>query len=327
MSFLELCEVRAKQLKPIVVFADAFDSRVLEAAQIIKRKQIGIPILLGAPISLRNFAEECKISTKGLRITSPTHDPDFNRHVKILFQQKKDKGLTKSEAEKLLRNPLYYSTLMVKNGSADLCIAGNISSTTDVLRAGLQIIGTAENTNTVSSFYIMQSPDEGHIYAFGDCSVIPRPTAEQLMDIAIRTACNFTRITGQEARVAMLSFSTNGSAKHEMADKIKQAVIMLKERKPSFNLVESEIQFDAAIIPEIGKRKFPESEGKAGKANVLIFPSLNAGNIGYKIAERMGGYTALGPFIQGLNRPIQDLSRGCTVQDIVKTFTAVTALI
>ena len=147
------------------------------------------------------------------------------------------------------------------------------------------------------------------------------------MDIAIRTACNFTRITGQEARVAMLSFSTNGSAKHEMADKIKQAIIMLKEKKPSFNLVESEIQFDAAIIPEIGKRKFPKSEGKAGKANVLIFPSLNAGNIGYKIAERMGGYTALGPFIQGLNRPIQDLSRGCTVQDIVKTFTAVTALI
>lgn len=216
---------------------------------------------------------------------------------------------------------------MVGKGLADLCIAGNVSSTADVLQAGIQVIGTADGTNTVSSFYIMQSSDEKQIFAFGDCSVVPRPTAEQLTDIAINTARNFTRITAEEARIAMLSFSTNGSAEHEMVDKVKQAVSMLKEKESLLNLVESEIQFDAAINPEIGNQKFPESKGKAGNAKVFIFPSLNAGNISYKIAKRIAGYTAIGPFGQDLNKPVQDLSRGCAVQDIVNTYTAVTALI
>ncbi|MEJ2545524.1 MAG: phosphate acetyltransferase [Calditrichaceae bacterium] len=327
MNFLNRCEEIAKRLKPTVVFADAFDPRIIEAAQFIKNKQLGFPILLGAPVSLRSFAEDCKLTTRGLKIMSPMHDPDFVKNVKMLVKQRESKGLTKSEADKLLRNPLYYSAVMVKKGIADLCISGNISSTADVLRSAIQVIGTAEGTKTVSSFYIMQSPDERKIFAFGDCSVVPRPTAEQLSDIAINTAHNFTQITGEEACVAMLSFSTNGSANHEMVDTIKRAIIMLKEKAPTLNLVESEIQFDAAIVPEIGNQKFPGSKGKAGHANVLIFPSLNAGNIGYKIAERIAGYTALGPFGQGLKKPVQDLSRGCTMNDIVKTYTAVTALI
>jgi phosphotransacetylase len=254
-------------------------------------------------------------------------DRAFEKNVKMYQSQRAVKGLTLADADKQLRNPMYYSAMMVKTGLADLCIAGNISSTADVIRAGIRVIGTAPGTQTVSSFYIMQSPDQRRIFAFADCSIVPNPTSAQLADIAIDTAGNFTKITGEEARVALLSFSTNGSAEHELVNKIQQAVSQLKERAPALNLVESEIQFDAAIVPEIGKRKFPESKGRAGNANVLIFPSLNAGNIGYKIAERIAGYSALGPFGQGLAKPVQDLSRGSSVKDIVNTYIAVTALI
>lgn len=327
MNFLKKCEQQAKQKNPVVVFADVFDSRVIEAANIIKKKQIGIPILLAAPFSLRDYATEKNLSTRGLKIMAPTHDPAFQKNVQMFHQQRASKGLTLSGANKHLRNPLYYSVMMVKTRIADLSIAGNLSSTTDVLRAGIQVMGTAPGTKTVSSFYIMQSPDEKQVFAFGDCSIVPNPTSEQLAEIAINTARNFTKITGEEARVALLSFSTNGSAKHNMVDKIKKAISLLKEIDPMLNLVESEIQLDAAIVPEVAHTKFPDSNGKAGNANVLIFPSLNAGNIGYKIAERVAGYTAMGPFGQGFAKPVQDLSRGCSVQDIVNTYLAVTALI
>lgn len=327
MNLLKNCEERARQKKPVVVFADAYDQRVIEAALIIKKEQIGFPVLIGAPFSLRDFAAENNLSTKGLKITAPTHDPAFEKNVKSFQQKREKKGLTLPEANKQLRDPLYYSAMMVHTGLADLCIAGNLSSTADVIRSGIQVIGTAPGTKTVSSFYIMQSADKKQVFAFGDCSIVPRPTAEQLADIAISTSGNFTRITGEEARVALLSFSTNGSAEHEMVKKVQQAISLLKEKEPALNLVESEIQFDAAIIPEIAEKKSPESKGKAGKANVLIFPSLNAGNIGYKIAERIAGYTALGPFGQGLAKPVQDLSRGASTEDIVNTYMAVTALI
>jgi len=327
MNLLKNCEERARAKKPVVVFADAYDQRVIEAAHIIKEKEIGFPVLIGAPFSLRDFAAENHISTKGLKIKAPTHDPAFERNVKMFQQKRESKGLTLAEANKQLRNPLYYSAMMVKTGLADLCIAGNLSSTADVIRSGIQVIGTAPGTKTVSSFYIMQSADQKQLFAFGDCSIVPRPTAEQLADIAINTAQNFTLISGEEACVALLSFSTNGSAEHEMVNKVRQAISLLKEKEPALNLVENEIQFDAAIIPDIAQAKFPESKGRAGKANVLIFPSLNAGNIGYKIAERVAGFTALGPFGQGLAKPVQDLSRGARTEDIVNTYMAVTALL
>jgi phosphotransacetylase len=327
MNLLKNCAEHARQKKPIVVFADAYDPRVIEAAQIIKDEEIGFPVLIAAPFSLREFADENNLSTRGLRITAPTHDPAFDKNVRMFQQNRQSKGLTLSEANKQLRNPLYYSAMMVRTGLADLCIAGNLSSTADVIRTGIQVIGTAPGTKTVSSFYIMQSPDQKKIFAFGDCSIVPKPTAEQLADIAFNTAQNFTRITGEEACVALLSFSTNGSAEHEMVNNVRQVISLLKEKEPQLNLVESEIQFDAAIIQEIADSKFPQSNGKAGKANVLIFPSLNAGNIGYKIAERIAGYSALGPFGQGLAKPVQDLSRGCSVDDIVNTYMAVTTLL
>ena len=327
MSFINRCKEIAKRKKPVVVFADSLDERVIKAARIIGNEKIGVPILLGAPFSLRDYAEDHNLSTKGLKIMSPLHDPNFFKNVKLFQKKREKKGLSLPEAEGKLRNPLYYSAMMVETGVADLCIAGNVSSTADVIRAGIQVIGTAPGTKTVSSFFIMQSPDEQKLYAFGDCSIVPRPTSEQLADIAINTAKNFTRITGEEAVVALLSFSTDGSAKHEMVDKVANAIRIIKERKPDLNLIESEVQFDAAIIPEIAQQKMKGKNGNAGKANVLIFPSLNSGNIGYKIAERLGGFKAMGPFGQGLAKPVQDLSRGCSVEDIVNTYIAVTALI
>jgi len=326
MNFLKKCEEHARQKKPVVVFADAYDSRVMEAAQIIKERQIGLPVLLGAPFSLRDFATENNCKTRGLKIIAPLHDPIFEKNLKIFQKEQKGKGLTFQDVRKQLQSPLFYGAMMVKTGLADLCIAGNISSTADVIRAGIKVIGTASGTKTVSSFYIMQSPDRKRVFAFGDCSIVPDPSSEQLADIAINCAANFSRITGEEARIALLSFSTNGSANHPKVEKVQKAVSLVKEKQPTLNLVEGEIQLDAAIVPEIAVKKFRKSE-IAGKVNVLIFPSLNAGNIGYKIAERIAGYSAIGPFCQGLDKPFQDLSRGCSVQDIVNTYTALTALI
>ena len=264
---------------------------------------------------------------KGVEIFNPkTHD--LSKYSDLLYELRKSKGLEKSDARKLVLNPLYLGVLMVKCGDADGMVAGSVNATGDVLRPALQIIKTAPGINTVSSCFIMVLPEfskygENGIMVFGDCAVNPNPTAEQLADIAIASASSAKSIAGISPKVAMLSFSTKGSAKGELVDKVQQAVEIAHKAAPDLAL-DGELQLDAAIVESVAKLKAPSSK-IAGHANVLIFPDLQAGNIGYKLVQRLAGAEAVGPICQGFNKPVNDLSRGCSADDVVNVV-AMTAL-
>ena len=314
MNLIESCMVAAKASSRRVVFPDSIDRRAILAAQYLVRQGLARPLLLANPFALRRYCKEQGIVLGDVPIVDPAFSPWLDDYVATYCAHRP--GVMPEEASAQMRDPLWFGAMMLAQGDTDLCIAGNLSATAAVLRAGLRVIGLGEGMKTVSSVMFLISPDGERVLGFADCGVVPEPTVDQLADIAIAAADNYRATTGQEPRVAMLSFSTKGSAKHAAVAAVRQATELVQARRPDL-LIDGELQFDAATVPSVAAQKAPESP-LAGNANVFIFPSLEAGNIGYKIAQRMGRYKALGPLIQGLRLPLHDLSRGCSAEDMVQ---------
>jgi len=315
LGILQNIKIKASRNRRTIVLPESDDERVLRAADKLLNENLVSVITLGDEEKIRSDAKNLKLELKGIRIINPTTADKLSDFTNIYFNLRKKKGITIEQARQSVKQNLFFAAMMVKEGLADASVAGSVASTGNVLRAGIQCVGMKPEISIVSSFFLMIFPDFN--YSFADCAVVPNPDETQLADIAIATADNYKKLIGEDPNVAMLSFSTKGSAKHESIDKVLSALSKVKQKRPDLN-VDGELQFDAAIIDSIGKRKAPGSN-VAGRANVFIFPDLNAGNIAYKITERLGGAVAVGPIVQGLKKPFFDLSRGCSVDDIVYT--------
>lgn len=323
-DLLKTIREKAKRANKHIILAEGEEKRIIDAAIEIRKEKLARVTLLGREEVI--CAVNPDVKNADVTIVDPDKI-DLAPYAQLLYELRKAKGMTEADAQKLAHNTLYLGVLMVKKGEADGMVAGAVNATGDVLRPALQIIKTAPGINTVSSCFIMvterpQYGDNG-VLVFGDCAVNPEPTAEQLADIAIASAATGKSIAGIDPKVAMLSFSTKGSAKHELVDKVTEATRITKEHAPELK-VDGELQLDAALVETVGKLKAPGSE-IAGHANVLIFPDLQAGNIGYKLVQRLGNAEAVGPICQGFNKPVNDLSRGCSAEDVVNVV-AMTAL-
>jgi phosphate acetyltransferase len=312
-DFINSIRTKAKARNFTVAFPDADDIRTLKASIFLKNEKIAQPVLVGNPEKIVKVANDNHIDISRITIHNPEDSELTNEFSKLLFEKRKSKGMTEEQATETIKDPLYFAGLLLETDRVKAVVGGNVSSTGNVMRAAIHTVGVAEGISIVSSFFVMVFPDK--LLCFADCAVNPDPTEAQLADIAISSAINFKAVTGEEPRVAMLSFSTNGSAVHPDVEKVQNATKIVKQKAPEIPS-DGEMQLDAAIIPSIGERKFPGST-VAGKANVLIFPDLNSGNIGYKLTERLAGAEAVGPIVQGLRKPYCDLSRGCSADDMV----------
>ena len=319
MSFIENVKQRAKKQMKTIILPEAEDARVIEAASKVIEQGFAKVILLGNEEQIKKDANDKNLDLNGIKIIDPNKSEKKEEYAEALFELRKKKGMTLEEAKKIILEPIYYGMMMLKNNEADGLVSGAAHSTANTLRPALQILKTAPGTKLVSAFFVMCVPDckygENGTFIFGDSGLNQDPTAEELSEIAISSAKSFEQLVQKQSKVAMLSYSTYGSAKSELTDKVIEATKLVKEKDPNL-LVDGELQLDAAIVPEIGKSKAPGSN-VAGYANTLIYPDLNAGNIGYKLVQRLAKAEAYGPLCQGIAKPVNDLSRGCSADDIV----------
>ena len=329
MAFIEDIKQRAKKEIKTIVLPEAQDIRTLKATEKVLKEGYAKIILIGNQEEIQKKADENKINIVGAKIIEPIKSKRYDEYVNLLYELRKHKGMTPEQARELVKNPVYFGMLMLKDetSDADGLVSGAIHSTSDTLRPALQILKTKANTKLVSAFFVMEVPNckygENGIFVFGDCGLNENPDSEALSEIAISSSISFRQLVGIEPKVAMLSYSTYGSAKSELTEKVINATKKVKEKEPNL-LVDGELQLDSAIIPEVAKLKSPNSPIQ-GKANVLIFPDLNAGNIGYKLVQRLAKAEAYGPLCQGIAKPVNDLSRGCSSDDIAGVI-AITAV-
>lgn len=327
MTQLDDILAQARKQNARIVLAEGEDPRIVEGAIKAKTDGIATPILLGDSSVVADKVSAAGADPSDFEIIDPLISSKSADYASAFETLRKHKGVDAAAAKKAMQNPLNFAAMMVRSGDADGSVAGAVATTSDTVRAALQIIGVAPNVATVSSFFLMLLDQPHHVtkgaVVFADCGLVVEPNVEELATIAIASADSYRQLVGQEPRVAMLSFSTRGSAKHPKVEHVAAATTQVKNLRPDL-LVDGDLQFDAAFVPEVAATKAKDSP-LAGAANVLVFPNLEAGNIGYKIAQRIGGAKAIGPILQGLAHPANDLSRGCSAEDVYNLI-AVTAV-